>query len=171
MSDYIRFTRECAFEQLRPELRRAILEFARSRELVSLESDILACCETRSEKKPGGFFSGWFESRADTLIYTGALFTAEWLIWARSGDVSGTHVTAARLADIQVRPFTSLLARDNGLEVSGYVGDSNDRARGYIGMGPEPATQVFCKAAQQAIEKINPPNKKLPSWMGGPAQG
>ncbi len=171
MSDYTRSTRECAFDQLRPELRRAILEHARTQEIGSLADELLGCCETKSEKKTGGFFSGWFESGADQIIYTGALFTAEWLVWARSGDVSGTHVTAARLVDIRVKPYASLLARDNGLEVFGYVGAANSRVRGYIGMGPEPAAQAFCQAAQQAAEKINPPNKKLPSWMGGPAQG
>lgn len=171
MSDYIRSTRECTFEQLRPELRRAILEHARTLEIGSLADNILGCCETKSEKKPGGFFSGWFESGADQTIHTGALFTAEWLVWARSGDVSGTHVTSARLADIQVKPYTALLLRDNGLEVFGYVGDAKRRVRGYIGMGPEPAAQAFCQGVQQAAEKINPPNKKLPSWMGGPAQG
>ncbi len=167
MSDYTRSTRECTLEQLRPELRRAILEHARSCGMGNLADDILGCCETKSEKKPGGFFSGWFKSNADQIIYTGALFTAEWLVWARSGDVSGTHVTAARLADIQARPFASLLVRDNGLEIFGYVGDAKSRVRGYIGMGPEPAAQVFCQGVQQAAEKINPPNKKLPSWMGG----
>jgi hypothetical protein len=167
MSDYTRSTRECTFDQLRPDLRRAILEFARMGEIGSLPDSILGCCETKSEKKAGGFFSGWFESGADHIIYTGALFTAEWLVWARSGDLSGTHVTAARLADIQVKPFASLLVRDNGLEVFGYVGDSKSRIRGYIGMGPEPAAQAFCQAAQQAAEKINPPNKKFFSGMGG----
>lgn len=171
MSDYTRSTRECTFDQLRPELRRAILEFARMGEIGSLADDILGCCETKSEKKAGGFFSGWFETGADQITYTGALFTAEWLVWARSGDVSGAHVTAARLADIQVKPYASLLVRDKGLEVFGYVGDAKRRMRGYIGMGPEPAAQAFCQGVQQAAEKINPPNKKLPSWMGGPAQG
>lgn len=84
---------------------------------------------------------------------------------------AGTHVTAARLADIQVKPFASLLVRDNGLEIFGYVGHTKRRVRGYIGMGPEPAAQAFYKGVQQAAEKINPPNKKLPSWMGDPVQG
>ncbi len=51
MSSYIRSTRECAFEQLRPELRRAILEFAQSGEIGSLADELLGCCETKSEKK------------------------------------------------------------------------------------------------------------------------
>ena len=55
MSDYTRSTRECTFDQLRPELRRAILEFARMGEIGSLADDILGCCETKSEKKAGGF--------------------------------------------------------------------------------------------------------------------
>jgi hypothetical protein len=167
MSDYTRSTRTCAFDHLRPELRRAILEHARAHEMGSLESEIIQCCETKSERKPAGSFAGWFESNADKLIYTGALFTAEWLVWARYGDVSGTHVTAARLVDIRVKPFLSLLVRDNGLEIFGYVGDAKGRMRGYIGMGPEPAAQEFCQGVQQAVETINPPNKKFPSWMGG----
>jgi hypothetical protein len=52
------------------------------------------------------------------------------------------------------------------MEVSGYIGDSKGRVRGYIGMGPEPAAQKFCEQVQQAIEKVTPkPAKKRRLWF------
>ena len=52
MSDYHRFTKECSFGQLRPELARAIREYAQNhRELGNVEVEVLMCCETTSEKK------------------------------------------------------------------------------------------------------------------------
>ena len=166
MSDFIRSTRLCNFELLRPELRRAIADYAQKQELENLESEIIQCCQTKSERKTDGLFA-WLETKSDQIIYTGALYTAEWLIWARSGDVSGTSVTAAQLKDIRVKDYASMLVSDRGLEIYGYLNASNTRVRGYIGMGPEPATQTFCDGVRQAAEKINPPNRKLPAWMGG----
>jgi hypothetical protein len=165
MSDYIRVTRACTLSELRPELRRALLEYAQKHDLNNLENDILQCCETKSEKKPGGWFA-WLDDKSDQTIYLAAFFTADWLVWARSGDVSGVSVTAAPLLTIQARPLASLFIRDQGLEVSGYLGGSKSMARGYIGLGPEPAAQQFCAGVMQEIDKLKPP-KKFPGWMGG----
>jgi hypothetical protein len=166
MSDYLRSTRECTFDQLRPELRRAIVEYAQKQSMDNFASEIIQCCETKSEKKADGLFA-WLDGPSDQTIYTGALFTAEWLVWARSGDVSGILVSAAWLKDIRVRDFASLFVRDQGLEIYGYISNAKGMVRGYIGMGPEPATQSFCDGVREAIKKISPPKKKFPAWMGG----
>jgi hypothetical protein len=163
MSAYIRFTRECPFGQLRPELVQAIREYAQNhRELGNVEVEVLMCCETTSEKKSTDALAALLGENPDTLLYTGMLVTPQWLIWARYGEKSGVTVSSAKLQDVQVRAFASRLLKDRGLEVSGYIGDSKGRVRGYIGMGPEPATQKFCDQVQQAIEKVSPkPAKKL----------
>jgi len=162
MSDYVRFTRECSFGQLRPELVRALREYAQNhRELGNVEVEVLMCCETTSEKKRAGALAARLGDDPDTILYTGMLVTPQWLVWARFGDKSGISVYSAKLQDVQVRAFASRLVKDTGMEVSGYIGDSKGRVRGYIGMGPEPAAQKFREQVQKAIEKVNPkPTKK-----------
>jgi hypothetical protein len=167
MSAYIRFTRECSFGQLRPELVRAIREYAQNhRELGNVEVEALMCCETTSEKKSTGALAALLGDDPDTILYTGMLVTPQWLIWARNGDQSGSVVSSAKLQDVQVRAFASRLVKDTGMQVSGYVGNSKGRVRGYIGMGPEPAAQKFCEQVQKAIEKASPkPAKKRRLWF------
>jgi len=166
MSDYVRFTRECSFDQLRPELARAIREYAQNhRELGNIEIEVLMCCETTSERKRAGALVALLGDDPDTILYTGMLVTPQWLIWARNGDQSGTVVSSAKLQEVQVRAFASRLVKDTGMEVSGYIGDSKGRVRGYIGMGPEPAAQQFCDQVQKAIEKATPKPAKKRFWF------
>jgi hypothetical protein len=162
VSVYSRFTRECSFGQLRPELARAIREYSQNhRELGNVEVEVLMCCETTSEKKSTDALAALLGEEPDIILYTGMLVTPQWLIWARYGEKSGVTVLSAKLQEVQVRAFASRLMKDSGMEVSGYVGDSKRRVRGYIGMGPEPAAQKFCDQVQKAIEKVNPkPAKK-----------
>jgi hypothetical protein len=165
MSDYVRRTRECPFGQLRPELVRAIREYAQNHhELGNVEVEVLMCCETTSEKKSAGALAALLGDDPDTLLYTGMLVTPQWLIWARHGDQSGVTVSSAKLHDVQVRAFASRLLQDTGIEVSGYIGDSKGRVRGYIGMGPEPAAQKFCEQIQKAIDQVKPKPAKKSRW-------
>jgi hypothetical protein len=78
-------------------------------------------------------------------------------------------LNAADLKEIQIRPYASIFAPDNGLEISGYIGDSKKMARGYIGMGAEPAAEKFLEEVNKAITVVNPPPppRKLPKWLGG----
>jgi hypothetical protein len=166
MSTYDRVTRECSFGQLRAELVRAICDYAQDhRELGDIEVEVLMCCETTSEKRRTGGLAALLGGDPDTVLYTGMLVTPHYLIWARSGDQSGIGVYSAKLKDVQVRAFASRLMQDTGLEVSGYIGDSNGRVRGYIGMGPEPAAQKFCEQVEQAIEQVRPKPTKRRPWF------
>jgi hypothetical protein len=168
MSNYDRTTRECAVSQLRPELRQAIWKYFQEHKWGDPEAEVVMCCETTSERKSAGKLASLMNDDPDAIVHTGMLLTSQWLIWARRGDQSGMIVTAANLKDIRVKAFASRLTKDTGLEVSGYIGDSKGRIRGYLGMGPELAAQKFCDLVQQAILKANPPTKKrLPRWLTG----
>jgi len=168
MSDYYRTTRECSLGQLRPELLYAIREYFQKHQLGDLETETLFCCETTSEKKNVGRLASLLSDDPDTMAYTGVVLTSQWLIWARSGDQSGMVVTAASLKEIQVKAFASMLTKDTGLEIDGYIGDSKGRVRGYLGMGPELAAQKLCEQVQQAIIKLKPPTRKgFLRWLGG----
>ena len=168
MSDYNRTTRECPVSQLNPEVFLAFRNYFQEQKLGDLEAKTLMCCETISRKKNWGRLTSWLNATADTTIHTGILLTAQWLIWVRSGDKSGTLLSAANLNHISVRAYTSLFANDTGLEIIGYIEGSKGPIRGYIGMGSGLTTQKFCDEVKQAVAKVNPPNQKIwPKWLGG----
>ena len=168
MSEYNRTTGECRVSQLHPEVVQALRNFFQQQQLGDLEAETLRCCETTSRKKnSNGLFSRWNASQ-ETTVHTAILLTSQWLIWVRKGPESGTQLTAARLNQISVREYKSLFTSDTGLEVSGYIEGSKSPVRGYIGMGPESATQKFCDEVRQAIDRVNPPVQKIwPKWLGG----
>ena len=161
MSRYKRFTRECRLEQLKPALLDAVRKHLAARGLADEEAQVVMCCETVSERQPATGLSALVKEDADEIYYTGALFTPQWLVWARSSEKSGTAVVSARLKEIRVKPFASLLVSDTGLEVMGDVGDPGARVSGYIGLGAEAAAHKFCEAVKRAVDKANPPRSLL----------
>ena len=168
MSDYNRTTRECSMSQLHPELRLAIRSYFEEHNLGDLEAETLMCCETISEKKNFGGLTSLLKGAEDTTIHTGILLTSQWLIWVRRGDQSGTVLNIANLKEIQARSYMSILTKDTGLEIFGYIGNSKGQVRGYVGMGTELAAQKFCEEVKKAISNVQPPTKKsLPKWLGG----
>jgi hypothetical protein len=158
LADFNRYTRECSFSELRPELIEAMRDYFENQKMVGIEVDILMCCETTSEKKTSdentGVLAFLTESDPDTTVYTGMFVTPQWLVWARSGDKSGTLVTSAHFRNVKVKPYSSRFNDDTGLEVSGFIGDAPGRVKGYIGMGPEEAAQKFCEEVVQAADKV-----------------
>ena len=168
MSEYIRTTRECSVNQLHPELLRAIQSYFEEHALGHLQSETLACCETISQRKTAGKTTSWLSDKQDTTIYTGMLLTSEWLLWVHYGDQSGILLNSANLKEIGAGYHTSLLTKDAGLEIAGYIGNTKARVRGFIAMGTDLAAQKFCEEVKQAILKINPPKTDKPfKWLSG----
>lgn len=168
MSDYNRTTRECPVSQLHPELLRAIQGYFHEHQLGDLEVETLLCCETISTKKEFSGLTSMLKRELETTIHMGMILTSQQIIWVRKGDQSGIRLTAANLREIQARAYTSILTKDTGLEIFGYIGESNSNVRGYIGMGTEAAAQKFCEEVRKAVAIINPEiQRKFPKWMGG----
>jgi hypothetical protein len=170
MSDYHRTTRECSVSQLHPELRQSIRRYFEEHNLGDMETETLLCCETISTKKNSGRLVSLLKGVLDATVHTGMLLTSQQLIWVRKGDKSDTVLNAANLKDIQVRAYLSILTRDTGMEISGYVGNAGRQIRGYVGMGEELAAQNFCEEVIKAITAATPPPptpRKLPKWLGG----
>jgi hypothetical protein len=168
MSDYSRTTRKCLVSQLRPELLQAVRNYFRERNLGDPETETLLCCETISTKEKGRLLAFLFDRGMENTFYTGMLLTAQKLIWVRSGEQNDVVLTAADLTGIKVSAYTSASAKDIRFEISGYVGDKQDRVRGYVGLGMEADAQEFCEAVKREIERVRPPvQNKLPKWLGG----
>lgn len=168
MSEYTRTTRECFVTQLHPAIIKELRKYFQEHRLGDLEAETRLCCETISRKKKTGSLASWLSDKPDTIIHTGILLTSQWLIWVHHGDTSGTLLNAANLNKIGARYHTPLFTNDAGLEIVGYIGDSNARVRGYVGMGTDPAAHKFCEAVQQAIIEANPPSRKnIFNWPAG----
>jgi len=168
MSDYNRTTRECSVNQLRPELFRAVRKYFQEHKLGDLEAETLLCYETTSKKKSVSKLSSWLNNSLDTTIYTGVLFTSEWLIWVRSGDRSGVQLSSADLKQISVKVYYSLLTREAGVEIAGHVEGSKGMMSGVLAMETISIAEKFCDEVNQVIINVNPPSpNKWPKWWGG----
>jgi hypothetical protein len=153
---------------LQPDLRRAIQNYFQEQNLGDPATESLMCCETVSTRKSSGWLGSLLNDGQDETIHTGMLFTSELLIWARKGDRSDTVLTAANLKEIQVKIHASLIDRDHGLEITGFIRDAQSRVRGYVGLGAEPAVQKFCEEVEKAVASSKPPAPKpFSRWFGG----
>jgi hypothetical protein len=168
MSSFIRTTRECSISQVNPTLARAIREYFQKHQVGDPESGTLLCCETIGEKQNPDSLVSRLDGNPDTKSFMAIILTAEWLIWGKSGERSGTVVTGARLKVITVKAFVAKRTKDMVLEVSGFINETKELVRGNLEMGPEPAAQKLCEEVGAAVLIANPPVKsKWPKWMGG----
>jgi hypothetical protein len=172
MSGFIHTTRECSINQIHPALYQVIQQYFQKHQLGDPVTETRLCCETIYAKqetgKLGSLFDPLLYDDRDQTIHLAMLLTAEWLIWARTGDRSDTIVTGARLGLIRVKSFVAGRSKDMELEVTGFINDTSVPVRGNLRMGSEAAAQKFCEEVGKAVDIENPPVKrKFPKWMGG----
>jgi hypothetical protein len=168
MSRYTRTTRECPVSQLHPELYQAVQVFFQTHNLGEMDFETRRCCETVSVKQDSNRLISFLEGNLDRTSRLAILMTSEWLIWVRSGDLSGIHTTGAKLKAIRAKTFVTKKTDEMQLDLSGFIADTKEYVRGTLELGPEPAAQSFCEDVERTILKENPPEKRnLPRWMGG----
>jgi len=159
MSGYTRTTRICPASHIHSSLAQVVLEYFQTHQLGDPETDTVLCCETISRRDPPGKLVSMLDGNPDTDIHLAILLTAEWLIWARHGDRTGTVITGAKLQVIKVKAFVTRRTKDMELEVSGFMADTKEYVRGNLELGPDPAAQKFCEAVMAAVLKAKPPAK------------
>jgi len=157
---YTSTTRECSASRIHPSLYQAVREYFQTHQMGDLDAETLLCCETTSEKENPGKLASFLDGNPDSTVYLAILLTAEWLIWARSGDRSSAIATGTKLNLIRVKTFVTKRSKEMQLEVSGFMADSKEYVRGNLEMGPDVAAQKFCEAAEKAVLKANPPAKR-----------
>ena len=87
------------------------------------------------------------------------LLTAQWLIWARQGDQTGTVVIGAKLQVIKVKAYVTRRMKNMDNAALSIRGLSKEYVRGTLEMGPDPAAQKFCEAVVAAVSNSKPPTK------------
>lgn len=132
MSDWKRISKEVMLENLRPELVQAIQGHIEQYNLGSILNDVLMCIQTDSDKTKKGLFGS-----AET-VYTGAILTPHWLVWAVSGTKTQTAVLSAQLRDIVVQDYAQTqiakMVPDSGISVSGRFTDVSENTSAFIGL-------------------------------------
>ncbi len=154
MSDYTRSTRECTFDQLRPELQAALRARAEQKALGDSAATASIVGETTSEKKESGLM-GKLRGGA-SIQYTAMILTPKWLVWVATNDTGEAGgVMWAKLTDITVTDYAASpnyrLVPDSGVEVFGLLAEFPERARAFIGLGNETAAVHFRQTLAAAI--------------------
>jgi hypothetical protein len=160
-----RSTRITSIRQLNPKLLNGLAEYFEAHELGALDSETLLVCETVTERTGFGRLAAWLDGSPDAIEVLGLVLTAQYLLWARSGDRSETIVVGADLKQIRVRKYASRFPRETGMEIIGFVGPNADRVRGKLALGPEDAAQQFIDEVIGAVRKAKPPNKGIFPWL------
>jgi len=150
MSDWKRLTREVSFESLRPELAAAIQKHVEQYNLGAILTDTLMSIQTDSEKLKKPLFG-----KAE-IVYTGAVVTPRWLIWAFSGTKTETAVLSAQLRDVVVQDYAQTqfakLVPDSGLEVSGRFTDVSENISAFIGLDDGSVGKKFKEIVLEAAQ-------------------
>ena len=151
MRENKRATRACSFSEFPPEIVAAIGKYAEKHQLGNIEAGALTYAETVSEKMKQGFFSKIF-GPPDYAVKTCMIITPERLLWATLSAKNQTAVLAARLADVEIRDFSSSLVEDSGIEVFGFINEFSERVTAFIGLGEDAAAEAFRRVLKQAAE-------------------
>jgi hypothetical protein len=161
-----RITRICPVKQLKPELLRAIKEYARKRKLGDPGSEAVLCCETVTERKGRSRLAAWLSESPDAVDHLGIILTGSHLLWARHGERSGTVAMDADLRELNARPYKSRLSKESGLEIYGLIGEKKKRLGGKLALGPQEDARKFVAEVVRAVEEANPtPKKRDIPWL------
>ena len=133
MGDWKRTTRECVFEELRPEMTVAINAHMEQYGIEIRPSEILMCVETTSATNKKSI-----AGRSASAVLTSAFVTPSWLIWAIQGESPEVAVMSARLSDVIVQDYEKTqfakMIPDSGIEVSGTFTDASERGSAFLGL-------------------------------------
>jgi hypothetical protein len=150
MGDYTRTTRECSIDSMRPELSAAVRAHVEKYNLGDILARPVMCIETASEKIKKGLFG------KGGTIYTGAVLTSGWLVWASAGDKTPIGVLSARLNQITVQDYAksdfAKLIADSGLSVHGLYTDTSEAATAFIGLEDNAVGKKFKEAVIAAVQ-------------------
>lgn len=157
MGDWNRTSKECTLQSLKPENLAAIQKHIETYNLGSILDDYLGCIETTSGKKKKGLFGGGGDSR----VVVSAVVTPRWLVWAVSGDKTGTGSLSTQLRDAVVTDYASSsfynMVPDNGVQVTAtftgtFAGSPTEKGTMFLPMGEEAISQRFKEILIQATQ-------------------
>jgi hypothetical protein len=125
----------------RPDLARAIRDYARQQQWANLDAEVLACCETTSERISTNRLDALLNSDVDAITTLALIATPQRLIWAHSGERAARHLGSIQgYAPQNSRPNTRRISPWN---MATWTARARKRAGSHA--SPGPTAQKFCE--------------------------
>lgn len=150
MGDYIRTTRECTLDSMRPDLSAELRAHVEKYNLGDILSKPVMCIETTSVKAKKGLFG------KEETSFTGAVLTKGWLIWTTITPKGPAGVLSARLNQITVQDYAQSsfgkMVPDTGLNVNGLYTDTKEAGSAFIGLEDNLSGKAFKESVIKAVQ-------------------
>lgn len=168
MSHYQRTTRACTLTELRPELAEAVYAHAQLQHWIDLKSEVLACCETTTERRSTNRVDAWLNNSAATLSHLALIATLDRLIWAYSSDRARAGAASARFTEMRLKIFTPKTTAGIAVEVYARMDGTGEKAGGRFMLDGGPAARHFCEEVKRITDPLYPPEVEKPrrKWFG-----
>jgi len=168
MSHFQRATRACILDELRPELAEAIRTYAQRQQWGNLEAEVLACCETTTERTGTNRLGAWLNGSAATMSHLALIATPHRLIWAYSGDRARAGAASAQYKDMRLKIFTPKRTAGIGVEIYARMDGTGEKTGGRFMLDDNPDARHFCEEVKRATDPLHPPSGEKPRrmWFG-----
>jgi hypothetical protein len=166
MSTYHRATRECTFAELRPELAEAVRTYALHQHWRNFESEIVACCETTTERSNPNRLAALLHSGTATLSHLALIATPDRLIWAASTDQGSASAASARYKDLRLKIFTSKRSTGIAVDIYARIEGTRDRSGGRFMLDDGPAARHFAEEVERLTNLLAEPEKPRRKLFG-----
>jgi hypothetical protein len=169
MSHAQRTTRACTLDELRPELAEAIRAYAQRQQWVDLEAEVLACCETTTERTNTNRLDALLDGSAATISHLALIATPQRLIWAYGSERARAGAASAQYKEVRLKIFTPKRAAGIGVEIYGRMDGTGEKTGGRFMLDDSPAARHFCEEVKRAIDSLHPPSEEKPRrrrWFG-----
>jgi hypothetical protein len=169
MSHFQRTTRACTLDELRPELVEAIRAYAQQQQWDNLEAEVLACCETTTERTAANRLDARLSGSAATLSHLALIATPHRLIWAYSSDRAHAGAASAQYKQMRLKIFTPKLTAGIGVEIYARMDGTGEKTGGRFMLDDNPDARHFCEEVKHATNPVHPPSEEKPRrrrWFG-----
>jgi hypothetical protein len=166
MSHIQRATRECTLAELRPELAEAVRTYAQRQQWPNLETEVVACCETTSERISSNRLDTWLNGGAASLSHLALVATPDRLIWAYSSGRVRAGVASAQYKDMHLKIFTPKNAAGIAVEIFARMDGTGEKTGGRFMLDDDPAARHFCEEVKRITDPLYPPEKPRRKWFG-----
>ncbi len=168
MSHYQRTTRNCTLDELRPELAEAIRAYATRQQWDNLEAEVLACCETTTERTSANRLDAWLNGSAAAISHVALIATPHRLIWAYSSDRVRAGAASAQYHEMRLKIFTPKLTAGIAVDIYARMDGTREKTGGRFMLDGSPAALEFCEEFQRATAPLRLPAEKKPRrrWFG-----
>ena len=167
MSHYQRTTRACTLDELRPELAEAVRAYAQRQQWDNLEAEVLACCETTTERTNANRLDAWLNGSA-AISHLALIATPHRLIWAFSSNRARTGAASAQYKAMRLKIFTPKRTAGIGVEIYARMEGTGEKTGGRFMLDDNPAARHFCEEVKRATDPLHLPSAEKPrrKWFG-----